>query len=174
MRKFAYLMLAIIISSAFLGTYLVYGEASSAIQTTTIQTTSVNEDFFNQTSPPGLITNAPYPGYDYYLFYNLSNGVINAIITDRQASVIQSLSHCGISASGFDNMTLASGCLFADTSARGEGVINATSYSNLSTIIQHSNAFLVNVSSSVPVIDMKSGWSNCSNPYYGNGTTPCN
>ncbi|MCL5066890.1 MAG: hypothetical protein M1368_00870 [Thaumarchaeota archaeon] len=120
------------------------------------------------------MTNAPYPGYDYFVYYLKSNGDIMQVDTVSQAQVVQTLEGCGIALSQVNNMSVATPCMFSSAASQGEGVLNATSYSDMALIIHHGGAYYFSTSTSPPSIQLRPGWTNCSNPNYGNGTNACN
>ena len=165
MRGIQYAAVAAIVLGILLGSFLVMTQAS--------QTSGDRVDMTNQSIPQAVITQAPYPGYDYFVYYLKSNGSIVAISDESQTQVIQSLEGCKIPASQLDNMTAAIPCIFSSASALGQSVLNGTGYSNMSTIIQHGGAYYV-TNTGTPTIELRVGWTDCSNPNYGNGTNACN
>lgn len=111
----------------------------------------------------------PYPGFQYFLTYNSSDGAIDSIVAEPSCEVSQNLSNCGLAGSNV-SMSAASQCLFPPQP--GYDILNATSFSDITTVAHHSSAYYVNTQTLQ--ILLRPGWSNCSNQNYGNGTTPCN
>lgn len=111
----------------------------------------------------------PYPGFQYFLTYNSSDGAVDAIQAEPSCEVSQNLNNCGLAGSNV-SMSAASQCLFPPQA--GYDILNATSFSDITTVAHHSSAYYVNVQTLQ--ILLRPGWSNCSNPNYGNGTIPCN
>ena len=165
MRKILSVVIVIAAAGFLLGSFF-------AISQTGPQ--SGDKNFFAQPMPPAVISNAPYPGWDYFVYYLMSNGTIMAIEYESQPLVLQTLADCAIPTSETNNMSAAVPCMFASAASHGEGVLNATGYSDMALIDRHAGAYYVNASTSPPSIQLKPGWTKCSNPNYGNGTNTCN
>jgi hypothetical protein len=115
---------------------------------------------------PAIWNQAPYPGYEYFVQYNTTTGNINAVMAVPSQTVIQEL--IGKCASNQSNsMTCIN-----DGLPTGVADLNLTSYTNITAIEKHMDAFYVNLNAQD--VELRSGWKNCSNPNYGNGTNPCN
>ena len=166
MRKTVYFTIAFLIFALGLSIFI------SSSQTGMPLLASQNPS--NQEMPEAVITNAPYPGWDYFLFYLKSNGTIWATQYETQQQTTQDLLDCGIVGTNQSVMSVAIPCLFPQAASQGEGVLNATSYSNLSALVLHAGAYYVDSSTNPPTIRVRAGWVNCANPNYGNGTNGCN
>jgi hypothetical protein len=110
----------------------------------------------------------------YLVVYSPFNGSIHAIVSESRTLLSQQMTNCGVVTHEFNNATKIASCIFPDLASQGLAMINATSYSGITSVIHHMNAYYVDDSRSPPQIALKVGWSGCRNSDYGNGTIPCN
>lgn len=111
-----------------------------------------------------IVDNAPYPGYEYFIQYNTDTGSISgAVAISRQLLIQEQL---GKGCPGLSEMS----CLNQDLPS-GVANLNITSYNDITAIFHHLGAFYVDLQTLT--VQRKPGWTDCSNPYYGNGSSPC-
>jgi hypothetical protein len=115
-----------------------------------------------QSAPPEVWSQAPYLGWEYFVSYSTNSGQIIAIAALSTEQITQNLKNCPNDSTGIS-------CLFP--AVAGQAVLNGTTYANIGIVASHMNAYFVNTQTQQIVL--RSGWTNCSNPDYGNGTIPC-
>ena len=153
---------------------VVMGSVSALLYLPSVQSSVINplpqagETNSNLGIPDGVWNNAPYPGWQYFVTYSSDNGDLLSIVAMRDQQISEYIAQCSSPLVGSD-LSNVFRCMLGNQVGVSE--LNATGYSNLEVIQKHMNAYYVDLQTTR--VTLRSGWNNCTNPNYGNGTTPC-